>query len=315
MVQISGANERFLQTPVALSEIMRVMEPDLVFLDKVPFVDSGGETPTYYSKGNKSADKKKQTPAMKTPSSRFPEVEISRMTKTSAVLNEEGLAVRLDKDAIKKKSGIDMIMDAYQTVGYWMAEYLNSAVYTKLRAGGTDAGVVMTDWGNTANATPITDARKFKNSMKREGYPYRLTDAFVEMVNFNEMEGFLHESEIQQFRDAAMNAEYSQIILPMEGKPTLVGLQSGITHGDILGIDRFHPAASVFYNNDPQFSTAQISYETMVNGQPSIKTVPNFGLSMHQYFEDDTHDTVLQFWFDQVTVVKDPYGILYDNGL
>jgi hypothetical protein len=91
---------------------------------------------------------------------------------------------------------------------------------------------------------------------------------------------------------------------------------SGITDGHILGLDRNHKgAASVFYYNDPQYSVPEVSYETVVDGKPIQRTVPNFGLSMYRYKEDDTHDTIIQLWMDHVTVVKDAYGILYDTGL
>jgi hypothetical protein len=316
MTQISGTNDRFLSKDVVLSEIMRIMEPELVFLGVIPYVDSGGENPTYGVKGSKSADAKKQTPRLKTPSSRFPEVEITRITKKSAVLSEEGLSIRLDKDAIQKKAGIDMIMDSFQTVGYWMAQARNTTFYTTMRAGGTDAGMTPTAQWSEATATPIEDMRGFKNGFKREGYPYRLTDAYVEMTNFNEMEGYLLQSDIAQYRDAAMTGSgSSQFVIPIEGKPTLRGLFSSVTHGDILGLDRNHPGASVFYYNDPQFSVPQITFETVEGSSVVSKTVQNFGLSTHRYFEDDTHDTVIQIWYDNVIVVKDAYSIIYDNGL
>jgi hypothetical protein len=318
MVQISGVNDRFLQAPVILSEIMRVMDPDLVFDGMIPYVDSGGDPVTYLQKSNKASDAKKQTPRLMTPSSKFPEVEITRMTKKSAILSEEGLAIRLDKDAIQKKAGIDMIMDSFQTVGYWLAEYQNARIYSTLRAGGTDAGMTPTSaWGVEATATPMRDMRIFKNGMKREGYPYRCTDIFVESVNFNEMEGFLTASDIPAYREAAIAVGNGDAItLPMAGKPTFHGLFSGITHGDVLGLDKNHPGSSLYYNNDPQFSVPTISYETFgFDGVLKAKTVKIFGLSTHRYFEDDTHDTVIQIWFDNVIVVKDAYSIIYDNGL
>ena len=318
MVQISGVNDRFLQAPVVLSEIMRVMDPDLVFDGMIPYVDSGGEPVTYLVKGSKSADAKKQTPRLMTPSSKFPEVEITRMTKKSAILSEEGLAIRLDKDAIQKKAGIDMIMDSFQTVGYWLAEYMNTRMYSTLRAGGTDAGMTPTSvWGTESTATPMRDVRVFRNGMKREGYPYRCTDVYVESTNFNEMEAFLIASDIPAYREAAISVGNGDAItLPMAGKPTFHGMFSGITHGDILGLDKNHPGSSLYYNNDPQFSVPTISYETFgFDGVSKTKTIKNFGLSTHRYFEDDTHDTVIQIWFDNVIVVKDAYSIIYDNQL
>lgn len=316
MVQISGVNDRFLQQPVVLSEILRVMEPDMKFMDLLPFVNSEGMPVVYGKKGSASADTKKQTPRLTTPSSKFPEVQISRITKSTAITKAEGLAIRLDKDAIKLPAGRDMIMDGYQTVGYWLAEYLNTQIYTVLRAGGTDAGITPTAVWSAATATPIADMKNFKNAMKREGYPYRLTDAFVDQTSLGEMEGYLIASEIPQYREAAINVPLTDAFtMPIEGKPTLHGLSSGITHGDIFMLDKNHPAGAMFYNNDPQFSTAEIQYETVVNGAPVVKTVPNFGLNTHQFFEDDTHDTVIQLWMDSVVVVKDAYGYLYDNGL
>jgi hypothetical protein len=315
MVQISGINDRFLQKDVVLSEIMRVMEPDLKFLELIPFVDSGGQPVPYAKKDSRSADAKKQTPRLITPSSKFPEVQFSKITKTVALTKTEGLAIRLDKDAIKLPAGRDMIMDGYQNAGYWLAEYLNSQIYTNLRAGATDAGIAPTATWHTATFTPVRDLTVFKNAFKREGYPYRLTDAFVDTANFGEAEGFMIASEIPEYRNAAINAPLQDsMVIPIEGKPVLHGMFSGITHGDIFGLDRNHPAAAMFYNNDADFSTAQIQYETVVNGQPTVKTVPNFGLNTHQYFEDDTHDTVIQLWFDEVVVVKDAYGYLKDDG-
>jgi len=316
MVQISGVNDRFLQAPVVLSEIMRILDPYLAFDGIIPYVDSGGEPVTYLIKAAKTSDTKKQTPRLMTPSSKFPEVEISRMTKKSAVLNEEGLAIRLDKDAIQKKAGVDMIMDSYQTVGFWLAEYLNTRIYDTLDAGGTNAAVTPTAVWSAATATPLEDLRKFKNAMKREGYPYRMTDIFLEMTSFNELEGFLYSSEIPAYREAALNSGESTITLPMEGKPVVHGLFSSITHGDYMGLDKNHPGSTMYYNNDPQFSTATISYETNSGGgAPTTKTVKNFGLSTHRYFEDDTHDTIIQLWFDNVIVVKDAYSIITDESI
>jgi len=318
MPQISGTNERFLQTPVILSEIMRVMEPNLKFVEVIPMVDSGGMPVTYASKGSASGDAFKQTPAIHTASAKFPEVEITRMTKSTALLNKEGLAVRIDEDALRLPAGKDMIMDAFQRAGYWIAEAVNSSIYSVIDGGSTDSGITVSgDWGSSADATPFEDLRNFKNAMKREGYPYRMTDIFLEMDNFDELEGYLANADIT---DTQRNMIYGKPVLnqdtiqiPLIG--TVHGLFSSITHGDFLGVDRNNPAAACFYWNDPKYSTASISYETVENGKRTTKTVPNFGLSTHQFFENDTHDTVIQLWVDNVTVVKDAYGIISENGI
>lgn len=316
MTQQSGTSERFLQKDVVLSEIMRVMEPDLAFLDLVPSIDSEGQPVVYGIKNSKSADARKQQARTITPSSVFPEIQITRMTKGTALLNKEGLSIRLDEDALRLPAGKDMLMDSYQSIGAWMAETINTAIYTVLRAGGTDAGITPAAIWSAATATPVEDLRNFKNAMKREGYPYRMTNAFVHMNNLNELEGFLMSSEIAALRDLVFKSNpMDTISLPLSGNLTVKGLFSGVTDGDILGVDKANPGAAVYYYNDPKYSAQKVSYETIIDGKPVVKQVPNFGLSTHQFFDDDSHETVVQIWCDYKPVVKDAYSILYDNGL
>lgn len=316
--QMSGTNARFLQTPVVLSEIMRVMEPNLVALDMIPAVDTGGQPVVYGVKGSKSADAKKQQPRMTTPSAKFAEVQISRMTKATAITSAEGLSIRFDKSALTLPAGKDMIADGLATVGYWMAEYLNTAIYQALDAGSTDDGIAPTAQWDQPNATPILDLLNFKNAMIREGYPYRMTDIFVDGTNFSELEAFLIGSELPAYQNAVLNMPLTdQIVIPIEGKPVVHRMLSGVTHGDMLGIDaRNKTIAALYYHNDATFGTpATITYETVTNGSPVTKTVQNFGLNVHTYFEDDTHDTVVQVWSDTTTRVKDAFGIISGDSI
>jgi hypothetical protein len=318
MTQISGTNARFLNTEVILSEIMRVMEPKLAFLDLIPFVDTGGLPVVYGKKASASSDGLKQTPRMTAPSSRFPEVQISRMTKETAITATEGLSMTFDKAALTLPAGRDIIISTYEEVAYWIAQYMDATIYATLDAGSTDTGMTPSAVWSAAGATPLLDMLNFKNGMIHEGYPYRLTDAFVEGTNFTEMEAYLIASEIPEYRQAVINSPITdEIVLPIEGKPMLHRLLSGIVHGDIMGIDRNHRgAATVYYHNDPQFGTpATINYVTVVNGQEVIKPVPNFGLSTHQFYVDDTHETKVQVWLDTVVKVKDAYGIGTDDSI
>jgi len=317
MTEISGTNARFLNTPTILSEVMRVMEPQLVFLDLIPRVDTEGNPVVYGKKGSRSADGQKQTPAPITPSSEFPEVQITRMTKETALTTTEGLSFRVDQSALDQKTGQDIIMDSIQTIGYWMAEYLNGEIYSALDAGSTDAGITPAQW-SLGTATPIVDLLAFKNSMKVDGYPYRMTDMFVEAVNFNELEGFLIGSDIPEYRGAVVNAPLQDaLVLPIEGKPVIHSMASGVTHGDIMGLDRNHQtAATLFYHNSPAFSTpGTIQYVTSEAGKEVTKTVTNFGLSSNQFYDNEHHQAVVQLWCDFVVKVKDAYGIRTDNGL
>jgi len=91
---------------------------------------------------------------------------------------------------------------------------------------------------------------------------------------------------------------------------------SGMTDSYILGLDRNNVAAELHYYNDPAFSVPTFSYETMgATGGSVMKTVPNAGFNFYQYEEDDTHDTILQFWVENKTVVKKSYAISYGTGI
>lgn len=316
--QMSGTNARFLNPKVVLSEIFRVMEPNLVATDLIPKIDSGGVPIVYGRKTSKAADGRKQTPRLVTPSSMFPEVQISRIVQQTALTSAEGLSIRFDKSALKLPSGRDMIMDGLSSIAFWMAEFYNGAIYAALDAGSTDDGIAnLSDWGGV-NATPVEDLRRFKNAMIRPGYPYRMTDMFVDGANFQELEGFLISHEIPEYRSAALNSPFTdQLVIPIEGRPVVHRMMAGMVHGDIMGIDARHPnVAAMYYHNDPAFGTpSTIKYETVVAGQTVTKTVQNFGVNTHTYFENDTHDTVLQVWADTVPVVKDPFGIITGDGL
>jgi len=70
-------------------------------MDLIPFVDSGGQPVVYGVESNASSDAKKQTPRMVTPSAKFAEVQITRMTKDTAITKTEGLSIRFDSSALK----------------------------------------------------------------------------------------------------------------------------------------------------------------------------------------------------------------------
>lgn len=317
MVQVSGTNARFLAPPVVLSEVMRVMAPNLIWLDKIPFIDTGGLPVVYGKRANASSDPKKQTPRIITPAGGFPEVQISRMTKETALTVAEGLTIKFDESALTLPSGKDMISDSLNKVAYWVAEYMNTSIYTALLAGATDSGTTVSgQWSVEATATPDQDLKAIGNSMIREGYPYRTTDFFLESVNFNELESFLMASQrIVDYNAVMSRPNLDEIRLP--GGGIAHRMLSSVTHGDVLAMDSINKsAAAVYYNNNSMFGTPMsISYETVVDGKPTMKTVPNFGLNTHQFFNDKEHVQEVQVWIETVTKVKDAYGLIKENGI
>jgi hypothetical protein len=91
------------------------------------------------------------------------------------------------------------------------------------------------------------------------------------------------------------------------------GLLSGLDEGTLLGVDSQHPCGTVYYNNDPDYAIPSIRYESVnpVNGETTMKTVDNFGLNIHSYKEDSSHDYVVQMWIDNVFALKEAYAVTY----
>lgn len=319
MVQVSGTNDRYLKKSVALPIIYKIMEPNLIWVDLVPAVGSSSRAVQYkYAAYSKSGDPLKETPPIHAESAKFPELDKTRMSSGSALTISRGFSMRVDRDAMTQVEGVNEITEAYETAGFWLAEYINTSILTVLAAGATTPTWTPTAVWSGATATPVDDLIKLAAEMDREGYPFRMTDVFIDKTNWYELKSYLTSVDIGDFKQKTMygvpEVTQDMITVPVVGAG-IHKVMSGMTHGYALAIDANNPAATTHYYNDPKYSTATVSYETMIDGKPTKKTVPNIGIHFNQYEENDTHDTILQFWVDNVTIVKKPYGLLYDNGI
>lgn len=314
---VSGTVERFLQKGVALRMVYEKVEPNLIFTNFVTLMkeESNGFMYSYDSAGM-SGDSKKETPPLHAGGAKFPELDISRPSVASALTQENGFAMRIPRDVIKSAAAGDYIQKCYRTAGFWLAEWINTQIGNAITAGATTPTWTPTAVWSAATATPLEDMRTFKNTMKREGFVFRMTDMFVHNDNLAELEGYLVGSDIPEYRNVALNMPISDTMtLPIEGKPQIHGVFSGITEGYVLGVDKNNPGAELHYYNDSKYATPTVSYETIENGRKVSKTVQNLGIHFSQYEEDESHDTMLQFWCDQKTVVTQSYALQYDSGI
>lgn len=313
-------NERFLNRETVLSGVLKIMEPELVWLNYVPQHQVDSRSVSYLQDlYNASSDPKKKKPRRITEEGEWSYVDISEVSIKSAVLNQHGFAVRISRDAIRFKQGEDEIQRAFNRIGYWLAQDYDSKVAAALtgnaRDPASDGWAVTATWDD-ATATPVDDLRRLKHAMRREGYPYRMTDTFVDETNYAEAEGYLTSLDISSEKQRTIygtpvGGGDLSLNIPIAGC-VLHGLLSDITHGYVLAIDRNNPAATTFFNNDPMFAPPTIQYQ---RSDGTTVTVPNQGLHMHKYFDDNKHSTVIQLWWDNATVVKEPYAVLYGSGL
>lgn len=316
---VSGTNDAYLRSDVAIPIAYKKMEPNLFWLDfVVPKAEESNAFMYQYDSTGKSGDSKKKTPPPYTQGQVFPEIDKSRRTTTAALLESNGFSMRLPREVIRSNKMESEVTECYETLGFWLAEHINTEISSALTSGATTPTWTPTDWGTPATATPVEDLRLLKYQMRREGYPFRMTDAVVHTTNFGELEGYLTSLDVSATKQEKIYGmpgdRGDSIYIPIAGC-TLTGLDSGITEGAILAADRNNPAAELHYYVDPKFGQPKVSYLTMVDGKEQVKTVPNIGMHFSQYEEPDTHDTILQMWVEQKTVVTKPYGLLYDTGI
>lgn len=316
---VSGPNEKFLTKEFVIPKLYEIMNPLLAFVDVFPKVQSTARTIAYKKeKTSDSADTNKQKPRTLTSSSQFTYLTINQMEIKAAVLNKKGFAIKIDQDAIDFTEGVDEIQRALRKVGFWLAQDYDEQVAAAITSGGTDissAWSAKAVWSDLDNATPIADLEDLEDVMIREGYPYRLTDVYLYRDNFKELKKYLTSADISESKQKEIygvpTVGLDTMTIPVIGS-TVRRLLSGISDSQVIAIDRNNPGMTIFYNNSPRYSTATGAYETVENGK-KIRKPYSFGFNFNRYHDNETHEEVLQFWYDIAPTVIEPYALLYKS--
>lgn len=320
-MSVSAPNEEYLTKRFVVPYMFEIMNPLLAWTDMFPMVQSSAPVVGYKQETvSDSTDTKKQKPKLKTTSGQWTYVNISQFTMKSAILNKKGFAIKIDQDALDYTEGVDEIQRAFRKTAFWIAEDFNDRISDEITASATK---LSTDWGPTytwgdANAAPIADLEDLEDCFIREGYPYRLTDVFVNKTNFKELKKYLTSMDIGDYKQQKLygvpdNGKMDAITIPVVGT-TVHRLLSGVTEGSIIAMDRNNPGLSVFYNPSRRYSVLNGNYNTIVNGQKVSKTLA-YGFNYNRYTDQETHEEVIQLWYDNVPVMLEPYAIATDTGI
>lgn len=316
---VTGTNDFYLRKEIALPVAYEKMEPLLFALDWIQPVPEPDAFFMYrYNDTSVTGDAKREEPAAHRVGGNMPEINFSRPLTASELMKMDGFSVRLPRQVIRAGAGGNEIMRCYENAGVWLAYWLNTKILTTLVAGATTPTWTPTVWSEEATANPVEDLRLLKYQMRREGYPFRLTDTIVNIENFGELEGYLTAMDINSVKQERIfgmpGGNGDSIYVPIAGC-NVIGVDSGISEGGLLALDKVNPGAEFHYCVDSKFGTANISYNTMVDGKKTRKDVKNFGIHYDTYEEPDTKDTILQFWIEGKTVITNAYAYLYDTGI
>lgn len=320
-MSVSAPNEEFLTKRFIIPKMYEIMNPLLAWTDVFPQVRATAPVVGYKQELTSDAkDTKKQKPKLKTTSGQWTYVEISQFTMKAATLNKKGFAIKIDQDALDYVEGVDEIQRAFRKTAYWIAEDYNDRISSEIAANGT---ALAGDWTPAAvwsdpNAAPIADLEELEDAFIREGYAYRLTDVFIHKDNFKELKKYLTSLDINQYKQENLygtpnNGKRDSIEIPVVGT-TVHRLLSGVDEGSIIAIDKDNPGITIFYNQSPRYSAMNGAYDTIVNGQKVSKSL-SYGFNFNKYFDNETHETVIQLWYDNAPVTIEPYAVATDTGI
>lgn len=321
-MSVSAPNEEFLTKRFIIPKMYEIMNPLLAWTDVFPQVKATAPVVAYKQETTSdSGDTKKEKPKLMTTSGQWTYVEISQFTQKAANLNKRGFAIKIDQDALDYVEGVDEIQRAFRKTGFWIAEDYNDRISSEIAASGTALAANWTptaEWSDTANATPIADLEDLEDCFIREGYPYRLTDVYIHKTNFKELKKYLTSIDINEYKQENLygtpkNGNRDTLEIPVVGA-TVHRLLSGVNEGSIVAIDRNNPGMTIFYNQSPRYSAMNGKYETFVNGQKVSKSL-SYGFNFNKYFDNETHQTVIQLWYDNAPVTIEPFAIATDTGI
>jgi hypothetical protein len=318
---IAAPNEEFLTKRFIVPKIFEIMNPLLAWTDMFPIVQASAPVVGYRQETTSdSGDTKKEKPKLKTSSGQWTYVSISQFTQKAANLNKKGFAIRITEDAMDYVEGVDEIQRALRKTAFWIAEDFNTRISDEITASAT---ALSTDWTPTdvwssATAAPISDLEDLEDVFIREGYSYRLTDVFVHKTNFKELKKYLTSLDINQYKQENLygtpnNGSRDYFDIPVVGT-TVHRLLSGVSEGSIIALDRNNPGMTIFYNPSRRYSAMNGNYTTVVNGQPVSKSL-SYGFNFNRYTDNETHEEVIQLWYDNVPVTIEPYAIATDTGI
>lgn len=320
--------DRYLQPGFAIRKVYEIVEPNLIFGDYVsgPVQEDKASFLYMYDDVGISGDTKKQTAPRFEVGADLPRLDFSVPSTAAAITEAKGFEIAIPRalvrDGIAGEAAIDRVM---RRAGYILAEQINTVILAAMTGGATgattvfDASVAANGVWSGVDAAPVTDLMALAQDMDVEGYPYRTSDVFVNKAGFYELKEYLNFVDGDQFSDQRVTGTMinRDTIYVKQADVTVHKVMSGMTDSYVLGLDMLNPGGELHVYNDPMFSVGAptISYKTIENGKSVTKSAPNVGVHFYSYMEEDTKNSVLQYWFENKTAITQPLALQYSSGI
>jgi len=320
---VGGTNERWLQPGVAIRKLYEKVEPNLVISDFIagPIPEDRASFMYLEDTVGISSDTKKQTAPRFEVGADLPRLDFSLPTVAGALMESKGFEIAVPRAVVRDGvAGAAAIERYFTRAGYTLAQQMEAAQISTIQdgAGASTAATPAAEWSDP-DATPVTDLMNFAQEMDVTDGPYRMTDALVNKDAFYELKEYLNFIDGTQFNDGRPTGEMvnRDTIYVKQADCMVHKVMTGMTDGSIIGLDNTNKGTELHTYSDPLFSLGAkaVRYPTVVDGKTVMKEAPNYGLHYYEYMEKDTKNTIMQFWFENKTVVTESLALLYDTGI
>ena len=323
---VGGTGERWLTPGVAIRKLYEKVEPNLVMMDPTgpiagPIPEDKGSFMFLYDDDGASGDDKKQTAPRFEVGADLPRLDFGLPSVSATLMDSKGFEIAVPRKIVRDGvAGMAAIERYFTRAGYVLAQQIEAAQVATIQAdaGASTSATPEAVWSDDS-ATPVTDLMNFAKEMDITGRSYRMTDALVNKAGFYELKEYLNFVDGTQWdAERPVGQMINQdTIYVSQADMTVHKVMDGMTDGSVIGYDRNNKGAELHTYSDPMFSlgSASVKYPTVVDGKEVIKTAPNYGLHYYEYMEDESKNTIMQFWFENKTVVTESKALMYDTGI
>ncbi len=298
----------YLQKDFVADHIVSIMNPALEWHPLLPKVKADSKAIWAMREPTSAAsDTARRAPRVRTAGSKFVRVGVTALEEVTTSLQTYGLEIRVDEDAIRYTEGIDMIDRAYNRAAYYLVNDVNSQTgaalcsgIRQLKAGDRFFDKLTPVWSNPS-ADPVGDLQLLVADMEQDEYTYELTDVYLNKENYDELQKWILSLDVVKAERQDVwglpNFKQAQVNIPVLG--LTVHRTKSVPEGHLVAIDGRQPPATYYYGINPKFAAGDSN---------------DIGFNLHSYVDEDSHDTVFQFWTDFAVLAKEPLAGLYYAG-
>lgn len=285
------ANDKILRKEFIEKYIFTKMNPELRYMNLFRKTNLNGATTFEYMRDETSAEDDIQKGVMSEPIevselSKLSKIEISGIEKKLGDTAQFGYAMEFSEQKLRENGIIDDILRFYDRAAYGMARKINIDILNNMKNFAAADPITLND-GSWDDSEMITeDLIDMKRAFEIEGYPYRLSDIFLQTDNYYEANKYYKKV------DGSFNPGN------IEGL-AFHNIMSDIEEGKLIGIDKKVSPLTLYYNKNPKHSV-----------------IPNSFININKVTEDKyPFVTRIEMWAEMGLACKEPKAILLQDGI